>query len=394
MTGKDRRGPAGRRPERDVVLGLVRAAAGGPAVDADSVRATDPVILMETLARARAVTTLGALLLRQHPRAVPAWFADRVGGSLDLARRTGLLHHGVTVRVSAALAERSIPAMPLKGAVLAEAVHGDLGARISSDIDLLVDPAQMDAAVATLAELGWREPVRAAPEGELPRLHRVMEHDTLPPVELHWRVHWYEERYSSEVLDRATSARDTGLLRPQPADELVFLLLFLARDGFVGLRQLLDVAAWWRTLGSGSAPARAVAAVAGAHAALGPSLTASARWSEAMLGLPTGTLLADPAPLTRAQRTALRLANPWADGSEEQVDAEVSLVDGLLAPPGAAGAFVRRWIVPSADEARTRQPALRTAGLARLRAAQLAHTVRVLGRYLLATQRLIGFRQP
>src|SRR4029079_8012665 len=103
--------------------------------------------------------------------------------------------------------------------------------------------------------VGWRERRRGRERdtlrrARLPRLHRELFHETLPPLELHWRIHWYEESFAAAALARAQPTNE-GWRRLQPADELASLLLFLARDGFAGLRQTVDVAAWWAALGGG-----------------------------------------------------------------------------------------------------------------------------------------------
>ncbi len=236
-------------PERELIVSLVHTVAGGTEPSPEAVQSADPVTLMRTLEHLRAVPVLAPPLVARHGDLLPAWFRDRVATTRQVSQRAGLLHHALTDKLAAALAERNVPTMPLKGVTLAETVHGDLGARVSHDIDLLVEPEHLDAATATLRGLGWWENTFTAPRRGLPLLHRVLHHEAHPPVELHWRVHWYENSYSTEALRRALLTAD-GWLRAQPRDELAFLLLFLARDGFAGWRQIVDVAAWWRSVGA------------------------------------------------------------------------------------------------------------------------------------------------
>jgi hypothetical protein len=172
-------------------------------------------------------------------------------------------------------------------------------------------------------------------------------------------------------------------MRLQPGDELAFLLLFFARDGFAGLRQVVDLAAWWKAVGAAQRPGAAVHEVTERYPALAPALRAASAVTERLASLPSGALLTPQPRLSAAQRVALRLANPWLEGSLEQVRAEVSLVDGLLAPPGTAPAFVRRAIVPPRYRVLARRPEL----------ARAAHAVRVLARYVAAGRRLIRRRQ-
>ena len=353
----------------------------------DLVAAADPVRLMELLVRGRVLSTLAASLVDDPSVTLPAWFGQHTAETRTVGRQHGLLQHTLTGRIADALQQEGIRAIPLKGTALAAAVHGDLGARQSTDIDLLVSRESMDAAVAVVTELGWIENRPTAPDAWLPRLHRVMQHPRHPPVEIHWRVHWYESGYAEEAIERAQPDEE-GWTRLAPPDELTFLLLFLARDGFAGLRQAADIAAWWNVVGRPLSPAADVRLIAARHPALERALGASATYAETLAGLDPGSLLASRTALSGSQRVALRLANPWLRGSRQQIEAEVSLIDALLSPPGNFTAFVRRNLAPPVHEALQRDPGLAAASRGRLLRARSAHTIRVIARYLLAVRRL------
>ena len=376
-----------------MVLALVRLIAEPSPQRAAAVRrhaeSVDTDGVLDILAEQRLVSTLGRLLLRDPELELPEQAAQRIRAAQLPARQRGLLNHGVTARLALALGDIGIAAVPLKGAVLADAVYGDIGARQSSDIDLLVARADLDRAVEAAERQGWREP-ELLKAGGLPRLHRELFHDSLPPLELHWRVHWYEDSYADSALARAQPAED-GLLRLQPADELVCLLLVLARDGLSGLRQTVDVAAWWAALGDADTGA-AVRAITAEHPQLERAITTAASHAEDLAGIPRGAL-AGAGELSRRQRAALRLANPWLTGSRQQIDAEVSLVDGLLAPPHGARSFLGRQLFPSRWALVKRQPKLRRASRARIGAVRLGRAVRVLSRYALTTKALMGPRR-
>jgi hypothetical protein len=364
-------------PERD---DAVRGLAAGADFDR----------LLDLLSAQGLVSTLGGLLLRDDELDLPDRARQRIRATRLRARQRGLLDHGITKRIAADLDARGIPVVPLKGSALAEAVYGDIGARQAADIDLLVPLPALDEAVAVAVQHGWREP---QPPSAAARswLHRELSHDSLPPLEIHWRVHWYEDSFADAAMARAQTT-DDGWLRPQPADELAFLLLFLARDGFAGLRQVLDVAAWWGALGRESRPARDVRAIADAHPELDPALTAAARYAEALAGIPEGSLIAD-AELSGRQRAAMRLRNPWLSGSRAQIEADISLVDALLAPPRGLRPFVsRQLLIPRSGLVR-RQPHLEHASRTRIGAARLGHAGRVLARYGIASPRAIGRRR-
>lgn len=383
--------------EQAFTLALVRATAApgdskrGQAA-ARLAAAADPGALYRLLARQRLLVTLGAQLIDDPKGSWPQWFVTRVAASRTQARHRGLLHQALTERVAKAFAGEGIRLVPLKGAILAEALYGDLGARDSSDLDLLVAPEHLDRAVTLLKALGWLEhDFGEEPAGQLPVLHRELYHPGLPPVEVHWRVHWYEASFAREAFGRA-AATDAGWLRLQPADELAFLLLFLARDGLTGLRQALDVAAWWGANGADPNVLTGVRAVAERNPALAPALRAAARFATEVADLPAGSGIDLSPTLSRAQMVAIRLANPWLVGSVEQIAAEVSLIDGLCSPRAGIGAFVRRQVVIPTNVILKRQPELLDASPLRVLAARAGHALRVIGRYGLAGRRVSAGR--
>jgi hypothetical protein len=357
--------------ERDFVIALVRVLAQPTPDRRAAVRRVAPSVdlrhLLELLAEQRLLPTLGGLLLTDEELELPREITESIRAARLRARQRGLLNHGLTQRLTLALADT---------------LYGDIGARQSSDVDLLVGVDDLDRAVEVAERQGWREPEQLRAPGR-PRLHRELFHESLPPLEIHWRVHWYEESFAPSALARAAPAAD-GQLRLQPADELVSLLLFLARDGFAGLRQTVDVAAWWAALGNDET-APEVRAVTNAHPPLERAVGAAAHHAEDVASIPRGALAGD-GPLSRRQSAALRLANPWLAGSRPQIQADVSLVDGLLAPPAGVRAFVGRQLLPPRAVMVRRQPRLRDASSARLRAARLAHAARMLGRYLFSAR--------
>ena len=224
----------------------------------------------------------------------------------------------------------------------------------------------------------------------MPSLHRELFHATRPPLELHWRVHWYEDVVRGR-RDGASRADEQGWLRPRPADEIAFLLLFLARDGFTGLRQLLDVAAWWAALGRQDETAAGIRAIAQAHPALAPALTAAGRYAEQTAGIPDGSLAGVATPSARG-RAAIRMADPWRTGSWAQIAAKMSFADALLAPRSGFPGYVRRQLlIPRWGLVRL-QPQLEEASGPRVAVARLAHTARVLARYGQASRALLPNR--
>jgi hypothetical protein len=122
------------------------------------------------------------------------------------------------------------------------------------------------------------------------------------------------------------------------------------------------------------------------YPALERVLTAAAKAAEMIVGLPAAHIIGHGSRLNRRGSMAVRLANPNPHASQEQLYADMGLIDGLLMPPGGVGAFVRRQLMPPREILRER------ARLAQERRARspLGHSARVLGRYGLAMTRLAG----
>jgi hypothetical protein len=312
-------------------------------------------------------------------------FRARWRQDVEDSRRRAVALEALTVRVIDLLERDGVRALPLKGPLLARALYGDPAMRPTNDIDLLVSADDLPRAVEAVRGLGYREP--AGTPSRLPALHRLLAHEDpwMPRLELHWRIHWYESRFSAELLARARPD-DQGLLRPAPAEELAMLLLFFARDGFYGLRLAADVAACWDACAS-ELECGALERLVCKHPALCDAVTTAAGVAESLVGLPAGEL--GLAPDRRARRAALaaRLANWSQRGVAPQAQANVRLVDWLLTPAGGHGEYVRRNFLSIPGEL-AGGPAPRSRALA-----LLVHSLRLLARYGLALWALRGGRR-
>jgi hypothetical protein len=341
--------------------------------------------LAETLHMRRQLTMLGPRIVElADGRASEGFLAD-VEEAIATTRRHGAFLQLISLRAIAVLAEAAIRSTALKGPLLGEAIYGDPGRRPSSDIDLLVAPEQLSAAVHVIRGLGYGAPTDHVDADGLPLLHFVLVHERgeLPPIELHWRVHWYERSFACERL-LPPAVDPLGDWRPAPADELVALLLFYARDGFVGLRLATDLSAWWDVYGA-DLPPGALAELLHAYPALARAIPVAAVAAERTVGLPAARILGDaPSPGLRG-RTAVRLANPNPRSSRSQIYADIGLIDGLLMPRGGFNAFVRRQLLPPPEvlDQQARHAARRRAR------SPLGRCAGVLARYGLAIARLM-----
>jgi hypothetical protein len=341
-------------PDLELVLlacGTVRRRRAAQGRIADLCASVDFDRFTRVLTEQRLLPLAGTRVLEASPQALPTSFEAAVVAARDQTGRDAALLEAVTADLLDRLEQRGIAALPLKGPLLARALYGDPALRPSEDVDLLVDPADLRAAARTVRAAGWTE-FAPEPEGpRLPRLHRrlLAPRPWLPSIELHWRVHWHESSFSAAMLARSTSLARSPR-RATPVDELASLLLFFARDGFVGLRLAADIAAWWDARGDELAPG-AMDALVAEHPRLEACVAASATVAGELVGLPIDGAFAALPQLGALARRAVRLTNWTRRGSLDQLAANVTLVDGLLTPPRGLCAFFSRQLTPQGEDA-------------------------------------------
>jgi Uncharacterised nucleotidyltransferase len=340
--------------------------------------------LTEMLRVRRLLATLGPRVIDLAPSGPDRSFERDVAEALEHGRRQAALLELMGARVRNSLADAGIRSAALKGPQLSERLYGDAGRRPSRDIDLLVAPTQLDAAVEVVRELGYQPPADPVGETGLPLLHFALVHKRaeLPPVELHWRVHWYETRFAEDRL-LAPAGSAIGWC-PEPIDDLVALLLFYARDGFIGLRYAADIAGWWDALGS-NIERGAIDGRIRTYPALGRVLIAAANVAQITVGLPAARLTWCFSNAGHRERIAARLAEPHPHTSAGQIYADMALIDGLLTPAGGLRAFISRQALRPRD--RQREHESRATG--RRVGSSLGHAVKLLVRFGLSLGRAL-----
>jgi hypothetical protein len=352
-------------------------------------RAVDYDALAALMARQLLLPLLGTRLLRREPEGAPVAFAKLVEESAMAARQRGIALEALTIQIQQDLARAGIQALPLKGTSLARNLYGDPGMRLTKDIDVLVGLEHLEGAADVLNRRGYHR-VDGAHDGPA-RLHLSVEHDRpeLPPVEIHWRIHWYEDVFSAGMLRRSEPAPEG--LRAQAADELASLLLFFSRDGFTGLRHAADVAAWWDLHGSADGPPP-LDGVVGEAPELRRALSAAAVTLDRLVGIPARVILSERKHSTSPRSlAAVRLANWTVTGDWDQINANLTLIDMLLSPRGGGWSFVRRSLLPPATEV-SKMYRLPPSAAGRLAFWRLAHGPKLIARYLMALWRVRGGR--
>lgn len=336
----------------------------------------------ERLSAYAAVQRMGPLLATRFLESAPdvdaGWTRFWLRERAEFNARNALRHRAGRLIAEGALAAAGVRALAMKGATLAEQLYGDETMRDSTDLDVLVAREQIPTALSALGEAGYHE---RTDTGRPSTLHVALEHEegVLPPIDLHWRVHWLEDAFSSDMLERSTIAN--GALRPEPSDQLVSLLLFFQRDGFLGLRLAADIAACWDQMEL--KPDGLLEDYPRRYPALERALQAAALVAESIVGLPGRQLLVLNGRVRRRTAVATRLTNWQLLSDRDQAATDVSLVDGLCTPQGAWLAYARRYLLCDRQRiAEIYEVPLDASG--RVRLLQIFHPFKITARYLIA----------
>jgi hypothetical protein len=345
--------------------------------------AVDWSALTQLLLGGRALTMLGPRILAIGGDQAGDEFKTALAAALERGRHQEVLLQLAGGLAMDALASAGIRSAALKGPLLGEAIYGEPGRRPSSDVDLLVPAEDLHRAVEVARELGYEGPIDRPMADGLPLLHFSLTHKSgeLPPLELHWRIHWYERRFARERL-LPPSPMSPSDWRPPPGDELAALLLYYARDGFTGLRQVSDLGAWWDRFGPEVSDGT-LEQTSAIYPALASALTAALARAKSAVGLPRSP---GRRALGSRQRIAVQLATREpVYRSKEQLFADIGLIDGLLTPPGGLTAFIRRQVVPPREVIRERAEKDGEASVA----SPLTYALSVLVRFSLALASLL-----
>ena len=351
-------------------------------------QAVDWSALTQLLLAGRVLTMVGPRILAVGGERASDEFQAELAAALERGRHQEVLLQLAGGLAMDALAAAGIRSAALKGPLLGEAIYGEPGRRPSSDVDLLVAAEDLANAVEVARGLGYEGPIDRPMADGLPLLHCSLTHkgSELPPLELHWRIHWYERRFARERL-LPPSPESPNDWRPARGDELAALLLYYVRDGFTGLRQACDLGAWWDRFGP-EVRDGALDETSAAYPELGPALAAAMARAKSAVGLPGSLSRRELGP---RQRIAIRLAaRAPVYRSREQLFAEIGLIDGLLTPPGGLAAFVRRQVVPPCEVIRERAEKDGDAPVA----SPVAYGLSALARFGLALARLLRPLRP
>lgn len=166
----------------------------------------------------------------------------------------GMLALRETASMAAALDEAGIQPLLLKGQALADLLYDDPVIRPASDIDLLVERGEIEAAQRALAAIGYRPRSADWLRYQLAHgYHISLAREVWPGravlLELHWDLggrglfRYDLAAWRSRTETFMLSGVFAPLQRFAPDDQLLHLALHMRKHRYMGLRWLVDVAA-------------------------------------------------------------------------------------------------------------------------------------------------------
>jgi|SRR5271169_6857827 len=183
---------------------------------------------------------------------IPPEIKAKLRSAYDVNLRRCLRFAAELARIMAHFESRQLRAVPYKGPVLAQSLHGDLGSRSFSDLDFLISPVDSERAKQALAEIGYRPATDLTPAVERLWLRTGYERSFDGAagknlVEMQWALlpHFYDVDLSvDDLIARAgrtvVGGREVPCLSPE--DSLLVLCLHAAKHLWERLIWLSDIA--------------------------------------------------------------------------------------------------------------------------------------------------------
>ncbi len=305
----------------------------------------DPARVVELARRTRTLPQLARNLARAEGGTLrPRWDALR-RVSERLARKN-LSRIRALLLLAELLDEEGIPFIPFKGPVLAREAYGEATLRHYKDLDILIAPGDLPAAVAHLRGAGYQErsPARALSAAQLQALPRwfrdtqlSMSHPELGvEVELHWSL--LPRLLFPGVGDLTASPGEVSLgprtmrsLRPEA--QFVYLCAHGSKHGWTRVGWVTDLAAFLRSERARSMDWDEVVALAG-RTGLAPALSFGAMLAEDAMGtalpLPVASAVA---PFRKTLEPPVRRAGRamWSGDGEASPDLVLRRMQGAHA---------------------------------------------------------------
>jgi hypothetical protein len=243
-------------PELEYLTSLLRAFATD-APRAERTRPVDWARLLGLLRLHRLASALGPLIADGD---APPAFRETLGSDIRQGQRRSTLIALESVRALAAIEERRIRVLLLKGPALGETVYPRADQRYSRDIDILVDARNVDDTCRVLGELGYAPAATARHTSFYRRhhFHLIVRHRLGLLIEVHWNLSRPRDYFQFDIEGLFARSRvlerSHGRFRvPSDMDQILHAASQALRGGFRELHRVLDAALLLRQ-GAGDDP--------------------------------------------------------------------------------------------------------------------------------------------
>ena len=204
------------------------------------------------MAEYHGVTPLIYAAVADHPAVAPPTVSAELRNRYEVNARKNLKFTAELFRILDCLNANSVPAIPLKGPLLAETVYGDLALRDFSDLDVLVQERDVTQAKAALQSLGYSPSTPLSTSAERAYLKTGYECTLDGPggrnlLELQWNFapRFYAVGFDVQGLfSRAQNVQLCGrtVRSLAPEDLLLTLCVHAAKHAWIRLHWLRDIA--------------------------------------------------------------------------------------------------------------------------------------------------------
>lgn len=200
-------------------------------------------------------------MMKYAPAAMPAPVRTAFGDAFEENRRRMMVLTAELLRLSTALEDAGIPSVPLKGPALAWSAYQNLALRPAGDLDILIEPEKVFAALEVLRAAGYsvilREAGAVAKADQEAAVRKYLYHfilvneQTDAVVELHFNLSPAKMPYKitpAAIIERAETCRIGGadIRVMNTEDNFLFLCLHGGKHAWSRLEWLTGVAEFLR----------------------------------------------------------------------------------------------------------------------------------------------------